>query len=128
MRGIFLKLSGQAILVVLGVALLAAWPCWHLQQETGLKTLAMAALLNLAVSIASVLIVLLVASQNLLVIHANLIAMMFRMVATGLGAFAILKIMNPPLNSFLLLVMTYYVVLLLWETLTAIKIVQANVE
>jgi hypothetical protein len=122
-----LRLSGQAILLVAGIGLLAAWPSYHWGGSENLQAMLAAGVVTLIASVVSLIPITIAAEQKAdwlgqACLGATVIRLMVTL-AAGMGWYLAVK---PSLMAFALWTMLFYLVLLAWETKTAmgyIKIV-----
>ena len=116
-----LKLSAQAALVVLIIALLAVWPCRHFSPEQGITALIAAAVLCFAATCVS-LVPLAIAIKRRAdwLAQACLGGTVISLLLTLFAGMAVYFALKPPMMTFALCVMAFYLALLAWETKVAV--------
>ncbi len=117
-----IKLSSQAALIVLILAVLAIWPCRYFSPEKGLTALITAALVCFfPVCLSLVPLVIAVKRQSDLLAQACLSGTVVRMLLTLLIGTIGYLIIKPPMMTFVICLLVFYMVLLAWETALAVK-------
>lgn len=120
-----LKLSGQAIVLVAVVSLLAAWPSIHWGgRENVLSLLAAGVLVLIACIVSLIPIAIAVQRKADWLGQACLGATVIRLLLTmslGSGWYLAAK---PPMIAFLVWMTLFYLVLLAWETIIAMRFVK----
>ena len=120
------KLSSQAALIVLIIAVLAIWPCSHFSPEKGLTALLTAALVCfLPVCVSLVPLTIAVKRQADWLAQACLGGTVARMLLTLLTGTIVYLVIKPPMMTFVICLLVFYMVLLAWETFIAVKFIQA---
>jgi len=121
-----IKLSSQAALIVLIIVVLAIWPCSHFSPEKGLTALLTAALVCfLPVCVSLVPLVIAVQRQADWLAQACLGGTVARMLLTLLMGTIVYLIIKPPMMTFVICLLVFYMVLLAWETIIAVKYINA---
>lgn len=119
------KLAIQASVLVAVVGLLSAWPSYHWGGSENLQAMIAAAVLTLIAGIVSLIPITLAVGQKADWLgQACLGATVIRLLLTltiGVGWYAAVK---PPLMAFSLWTMLFYLLLLAWETKTAMGYVK----
>jgi len=120
-----LKLSGQAVLLVLIIALLTAWPCWHFSGEQGMTALVLAAgvcLVSSCISLAPLLIA--VRRRADWLAQACLGGTVIRLLLTLFIGTLVYFTFKPPMMTFALSAAAFYLGLLAWETKVAVGFIR----
>ena len=120
-----LRLSGQALLLVGGIGLPAAWPSYHWGGSENLQAMLAAGVVTLLASIVSLIPITIAAERKAdwlgqACLGSTVIRLMVTL-AAGMGWFLVAK---PPLLAFALWTMLFYLVLLVWETRIAMKFIK----
>ncbi|MFC1781964.1 hypothetical protein ACFL02_00070 [Planctomycetota bacterium] len=120
-----LKLSGQAALVVLIIALLAVWPCRHFSPEQGITALITAAAVCFGATCVSLLpLVIAVKRRADWLGQACLGGTVIRLLLTMFAGTVVYFALKPPMMTFALCVMAFYLALLAWETKVAVSYIR----
>ncbi|MCP4712941.1 MAG: hypothetical protein GY869_30300 [Planctomycetes bacterium] len=126
MKTDLIKLSSQAALIVLIIALLALWPCSYFGPEKGLTALLTAALVCFVpVCISLVPLAIAVKRQADWLAQACLGGTVARMLLTLLIGTIVYLIIKPPMITFVICLLVFYMALLAWETIISVKFIQA---
>lgn len=127
MQAGLIKLSSQAALIVLIIALLAIWPCRHFSPENGLTALLTAALVCFfPVCFSLVPLTIAVKRKADWLAQACLGGTVARMLLTLLIGTIGYFVIKPPMMTFVICLLVFYMVLLAWETFIAVKFIQAH--
>ena len=120
-----LRLSGQAILLVAVVGLLSAWPSLHWGGSENIQALIAAGVVTLIASIVSMIPITIAVEQKADWLgQACLGATVIRLLLTMLLGCGWYLAFKPPMMAFALWTMLFYLVLLAWETKTAMGYVK----
>jgi len=122
---VLLRLSGQALLLVAAVGLLSWWPSVHWGGSENVQALIAAGVVTLIASIVSLIPITIAVEKKAdwlgqACLGATVIRLLLTM-ALGCGWYVAVK---PPMMAFALWTMLFYLVLLAWETKTAMGFVK----
>ena len=126
MQAGLIKLSSQAALIVLIIAVLAIWPCRYFSPDKGLTALITAALVCFfPVFVSLVPLTIAVKRQADWLAQACLGGTVARMLLTLLIGTIVYLVIKPPMMTFVICLLVFYMVLLAWETFIAVKFINA---
>jgi hypothetical protein len=115
-----LRLSIQAILLVTVLGVLSAWPSLHWGGRENLQALVAAGVITLIAGIVSLIPITIAVGQKADWLgQAVLGATVIRLLVTLTAGMVWYLSVKPPLTAFVLWAMLFYLVLLAWETKTA---------
>jgi len=121
-----LKLTAQATILVITIILLGIWPSWHYGGEAGLKTMVAAGGVCLTGTIISLVpMVIAIKKKAIWLAQACLGGTVLRLLMTLILAGVVYWAIKPSMIVFALWIMGFYLVLLTWETKTALKYIRA---
>jgi hypothetical protein len=121
-----LKFAAQATFIVLIIILLGAWPSWHFGSAGGMEAMLAAGGVCLVGAIVSLVpMVMAIGKKADWLAQACLGGTVLRMLVTLALGTAVYLAMKPAMMAYTLWVMVFYLVLLVWETKTALKYIRA---
>lgn len=119
----------QVVLILLGIFVLGSWPSWKIHGSSGLLALSYATgVCGVAALLGLIPLVLSKSDRSSAsgLAQACLLGTIIRLFLTLIGSIVVYKILAPLKWPFALWLVIDYIVLLIWETVAAVRLMQPN--